>query len=54
MGELDVPLAGAEFGVEEEAWWRPRLTYSATTQRQIQDAELVHPNIYPVCELLEQ
>ena len=30
-----------------------RLTNSVTTQAQIQDFELAHPNIYPICELLE-
>ena len=30
-----------------------RLTNSATTQGQIQGFELVHPNIYPIYELLE-
>ena len=29
------------------------LTNSATTQAHIQDFELVHPNIYPIYELLE-
>ena len=29
------------------------MTSSATTQAQIQGFELAHPNIYPICELLE-
>jgi hypothetical protein len=35
---------------EWENWWADQLSYY---QAQIQGFELVHPSIYPICDLLE-
>ena len=52
LGEL------ARAALESWPWWwgcrsAGRLTNSATTQAQIQDFELAHPNIYPMYDLPE-
>jgi len=49
------PLSGTDGELVSVAWRQKagRLTNSATIQDQIQDHELAHPNIYPICELLE-
>ena len=58
-GELALPLADCPCGTAGElalvVWCRMpgRLTNPATTQAQIPDFKLVHPNICPIYELLE-
>lgn len=34
----------------QENWWADQLTF---TQTQIQGSDLAHPNIHPICDVLE-